>query len=323
MIMTAQTLIDQIQAIIEAELRTLDKKTLTNYVSIRRQVAAAARAMWDKVAVAPRYAVEVGAIRYVDRSEAFKYGRMAKLEGEIKGLARRGMLTDISNLQYHGMRVYELEHNGMAWVYNQAYGLPITGGVKVPLVAQAVYSDFSGRSFIGTLQKNWAAYADDIIALAHRELNQGASYSQIAREIVSLTDRSYSSSLRVAATETHRIQTMAFEDSLGLLDDVGADYGKMWVASLDSKTREDHQSMDGVEADGDGIFTLPDGSAGPGPGLTGEASQDINCRCTAVAIINGQKPTERRIRGEGIVPYKTYAEKFGNVTITELRKYKP
>jgi hypothetical protein len=221
------------------------------------------------------------------------------------------------------MRVYELEHNGMAWVYNQAYGLPITGGVKVPLVAQAVYSDFYGRDFVKTLQKNWAAYADNILALANRELNQGASYSQIAKGIVDLSNRSYADSLRVAATESHRIQTMAFEDSLGLLDEAGADYGKAWSAAIDDRTRQDHVDMDGVEAADDGIFTLPDGSTGPGPGLTGSAAQDINCRCSAVAIIAGQRPTERRIRGEGIVPFETFSERLESVKVSEIKPYRP
>jgi hypothetical protein len=323
--MTAADLNKQIQKLIEAELRALDRETLTNYASVRRAVLAGARSMWDKAAITPRVSVETGATVYVDKSIAMKYGRFDKLTEEVRGVVKKGLLTDISNLEYHGKRVYELEYNGAAWVYNQGYGLPITGGVKVPLIASAVYSDFYGRSFEATLRKNWALYADDILAGITRELNLGHSYTQMARAIQARTDRAYSDSLRVAATEAHRIQSMAHEDSLGLLDELDVSYQKIWLATIDQTTRQDHQDMDGEPADDDGIFTLPDGATGPGPGLIGEPQHDINCRCVAITAINGERPTERLIRGEGIVPFETYTERLArgaDIPMRELRAAK-
>lgn len=322
--MTAQTLIDQITRLIEAELRALDRATQQNHLSVRRSVLAGSRSMWDKAAVhAPKVSIETGSIQYVSYTEAMKYGRYEKLTKDVNGIVRRGMLTDISNLEYHGKRVYELQYNGMAWVYQQGYGLPITGGVKVPLVAQAVYSDFYGRAFDATLRKNWALYADDIMAAVTRELRQGHSYTQLAKVIQDRTDRSYSDSLRVAQTEAARIQAMAREDTLGLLDEAGVEYKKYWISTIDSATREDHQQMDGEFADANGIFHLPSGASGPEPTLTGSPGDDINCRCTSGTTIDGQRPEERRIRGEGIVPYETYAQRLerkADIPLTALRR---
>jgi hypothetical protein len=127
---------------------------------------------------------------------------------------------------------------------------------------------------------------------------------------------------------------------LALLDEVGAEYGKLWVHKIEGASksytpREDHVDMDGVEADKDGIFHLPSGATGPEPRMTGNAADDVNCGCYAVAIINGEKPTERRITGGSemvdgkrvykpsqIIPYETFREREargGSIPVREIR----
>jgi SPP1 gp7 family putative phage head morphogenesis protein len=318
--LTAQTLIDQINRIINAEYALLDRTVRQNLLGVRKSVMAGAQSMWDKVDIEPVLNPTTGNVAYVSRTEAFKYGRFEKLTAEVKGAVRVGMVTDIRNLESNGKRIYEAQYNGMAWVYNQGYALPVTGGVKVPLIANALYSDFYGDTFDHLLRKNWSVFADDIMAQLTRELNQGHSYTKMAKSVQTLTNRQYANSLRVARTEAHRIQAMAIQDSYKLLDEVGAEYRKMWVATIDDRTRDTHVDMDGELADENGIFSLSSGATGPGPGLTGEASEDINCRCTDIAIIDGEKPTERRIRGEGIVPYEAYKERLGATTMTEIRE---
>lgn len=58
---------------------------------------------------------------------------------------------------------------------------------------------------------------------------------------------------------------------------------RVWSATLDPRTREDHTSMNGREVEGmNAPFTLPDGSQMLGPGdtsLGAPASQTVNCRC--------------------------------------------
>jgi len=58
---------------------------------------------------------------------------------------------------------------------------------------------------------------------------------------------------------------------------------RTWSATLDSRTREDHVSMDGQSVDGmDAPFTLPDGSRMLYPGdtsLDANPDQTIQCRC--------------------------------------------
>jgi hypothetical protein len=321
--MTVQDLYDKINELIDAELARLDSLSKANYMARRAAILGAVRDLWDAAAINPRKDDMVGNITYVSRAEAFKYGRIDKLNALVNEQAKLGALTDISNLEKQGIKIYTTQYDGYAWAYSQGYALPITGGAKVPLVAAALYSDFYGAAFDKTVRKNLGAYAEDIISTVTRELNQGHAYSKIAKAITEITDRSYSNALRVASTEGGRIQSQAYVDSLALLDDVGAEYGEMWQSTIDDKTRSDHIEMDGKMADNDGIFHLPGGATGPAPRMTGVAKQDIFCRCTAVTIVNGENPTERRVRGEGIIGYETYKERLergGDIPIRDVRK---
>lgn len=316
--MTAKDLEDKIQKLIEAEINKLDRETRKAYIELRKQLKANAQELWNVAAVNPEKSAEIGNIVYVSRAEANKYGRLDKLTQENINIAKKGLLTDISMIERGGYNIYDLSYNGSAWVYNQGYGLPITGGVKVRLIAETLYSDFYGATFKQTLKKNWAKFIEDINNQITRDLNQGKAYSVTAKNLSDLTNKQYKSTLRVANTEGHRIQSMAHQDSLKLLDQVGAEYEKIWRSILvGDERREDHLQMDGETADKDGVFHLPSGASGPGPGLTGNASDDINCKCYDIVVINGEAPSERRINGQ-VVPYDDY--KTSGPSLTEVRK---
>jgi hypothetical protein len=65
--------------------------------------------------------------------------------------------------------------------------------------------------------------------------------------------------------------------------------------------------MDGQVMEND-VFIFPNGKTTPGPKRSGVAAQDINCRCRVVAETEGYTPTVRRIRDEGVQPYKTFRQ---------------
>lgn len=319
---TVQDLFNQIDDLIEKQIDTLGKAAAAQYRKNREKILAAVRDLWDKASVPPRKSAQTGNIRYVDRSQAFKYGRFDKLTEEIQGVRRTGVAWDISALESAMIDVYNDSYNGAAWVYNQGYGLPITGGVRVRLAANAVYSDFYGDLFDKFLRKNWATFETDILQTARRGLNQGLSYGRIANQLQGLTESSYSKMLRIATTEAGRVQTVASIDSLDLLKETGAEFEKEWFKNANGPgvaDREDHWSMNGRKADKDGIFTLPDGAAGLGPRLTGSARNDINCHCSFITIVEGQRPEEVRIRDGGIIPFDEFS-RGKRVTKSQIKK---
>ncbi len=114
-----------------------------------------------------------------------------------------------------------------------------------------------------------------------------------AEQISRITERYSEKLLRYRAETVARTETMealnsskraAYEQTIA---ETGADADlsvKRWIATKDSRTRDQHRAMDGIEVIGlDAPFTLPDGSQMMHPcdtSMGAPASQIIQCRCT-------------------------------------------
>ncbi|GAG59054.1 unnamed protein product, partial [marine sediment metagenome] len=114
--------------------------------------------------------------------------------------------------------------------------------------------------------------------------------------------------MRIARTEAHRSQIKGELDNIDHAEEQGIIIQKIWLTALDWRTRDDHASMDGQEADKDGNFHFPSGGTTRGPGQSGIAEQDIHCRCDIMEEVDGIRPEKRRLGKEGIGEYKNYGE---------------
>jgi hypothetical protein len=98
------------------------------------------------------------------------------------------------------------------------------------------------------------------------------------------TEMSANKTIRIVRTEGHGTQSvgrkLAVDNIEGAADRLGVKIKRVWVATNDDRTRDSHLAMDGKEADDDGLFTFPSGVRTEGPGMSGVAEEDINCRCT-------------------------------------------
>lgn len=131
----------------------------------------------------------------------------------------------------------------------------------------------------------------------------GEGYSKIAARIEKSVGFGKVKARRVARTEGHRVQTTARMDSAKEAAK-HANMKKMWMSGLDSRVRPAHRKLDGKVLDVDGVFVSTAGGKGQGPGVMWNASDDCNCRCTIVYLVNGKKPEVRRARNEEDAEYQ-------------------
>jgi len=59
---------------------------------------------------------------------------------------------------------------------------------------------------------------------------------------------------------------------------------KEWLATQDERVRDSHKDMDGQKQPVGSEFVSPDGFSAEYPGDFGIASEDINCRCSVIAV---------------------------------------
>ena len=72
--------------------------------------------------------------------------------------------------------------------------------------------------------------------------------------------------------------------------DQGIKVRAQWLSARDDGVRESHQGADGLVIEMGGNFVLESGASGPAPGSIGEAAEDINCRCTVIALTGDKGP---------------------------------
>ena len=199
--------------------------------------------------------------------------------------------------------------------YTGAYAIEKSAQAKIGYyklntaeVKAAVQNPLSGVALSERLAKNRAELLFKTKAQLTQGLIRGEPYAETAKRLTKVYNGDAKKALRIIRTESHRCEAMGVSKSIDDAEDKGVEFERIWQTSLDSETRDDHVAMDGRAADKDGLFTLPDGSRCEAPGLTGEPSQDINCRCTVYGQIKGFAPGMRRIRGAGVIPEESVTE---------------
>ena len=159
----------------------------------------------------------------------------------------------------------------------QGQGIPLI----LPLDQEQMISAITLNSKLSAPLYNALGYNVDYLKTSVRQeisrgIAQSLSYQEIARNIKNTTKVDYNKSLRIAKTEGHRIQCESAYNVQVRAKQNGADIVKQWDSTLDSRTRESHQKLDGEVVGVDEKFS--NGLLYPGDS-NGVASEVVNCRC--------------------------------------------
>lgn len=142
---------------------------------------------------------------------------------------------------------------------------------------------------------------------------QGESIDDIARRIARDTAQQNSKAMiRYARTATTGAQNAGRMETMHRARGMGINIRKQWLATLDRRTRDSHQHLDGQEADVDEPFKSDFGDI-MFPGDPSADPADVyNCRCTMVYVYPGYSadPGERldNVTGEHVRGDITYDE---------------
>jgi len=238
--------------------------------------------------------------------EARRYGRLDSVKQAIGEEYKKLTGFEIKGIRDNSASIYAEAYYGTAWAYDQAIGVEVKWPIlPVDAIRASVWSGATGENFSERL-KQWNI--KELLTLQSKitsGLAQGFGYAKVARRIKKEVNDDYSRIVRIVRTEAARNYT---QGHLQLYDNLpeGIKARKRWVATLDTRTRDAHGTLDAQYADENGNFHSPTGAVGPGPGLMNNAADDINERCRIVDVIEDLAPEYRRIKGGGIEPYKTY-----------------
>lgn len=285
-----------------ANLNQYERQALGHYAealeAIRRDIAA----------IYERYSVD-GSLTYAEMS---RYNRLAALEKQITEDLRPVFLKDRNLIEKMSRVQYEESFYRHAWAIDQQSGVALTWGLLRESDVIASVANPLRKIAETSLKQDGIASIRRVIT---QGLIRGQSYPQMARgirNVVLSTERDSIAvrAIRIVRTEGNRAMVLGQQATYEKASDMGVDVVPVWDATLDSRTRPSHGALDGVAAkyDDEGAYWDTEVGKVRGPGRSGVASFDINCRCRITGRVEGYEPTMRRVRGEGVVAYKTYDE---------------
>ena len=180
----------------------------------------------------------------------------------------------------------------------QAYQLTQDAGMNLSF---AIYDEHTAEMLIrdnpellprrmdvnGKKDKAWNR--SKIAGAVTQALIQGESIPKLAKRVAMQTGETnmkamvrYARTAMTGAQNKGRIAMLQRAKGMGIL------VKKVWLATLDSRTRDSHQHMDGVTAEVDEKFVTPLGSKMECPGdMNGKPGDVWNCRCTLTYEYDG------------------------------------
>lgn len=237
--------------------------------------------------------IESTFIKYGDNvslGQLYNNNRLLNLQTDIKevlkdlGISTKDLITD--NLK----DVYKLNEYKVTTFIDKKLKLDF-GLLNEKTINTSILNDLA-------LVK-WKTISDTNILTLNNNINEtittglikGTGYKKVAKEVTNAYNVTASKSNRIVRTESHKVQSLTKEEDHKALNNRLKESGlaiitkRIWHASLDSRGR--HGFMNNVETNDNDMFNFK-GMEVSSPGLTGIASEDINCRCsTSIKIIKG------------------------------------
>ena len=235
---------------------------------------------------------------------------MERYETIIKQLAeeiKNANVTASNMINGELINVYSVNYNYGAYMvenasgYNCAFNIYNTNAIK-KLLADNI-NPFTMISLDEAKDK------DIIYRLLKRQfaaaIINGETIEDIANRVKATTEKNMNDSIRIARTETTRIQSLGRQDAFNYGESKGLKLSKKWISTADSRTRERHLKMMNETVGLNEKFS--NGLEFPGA-IGGPASEVVNCRCTHVVEFDGIEKSEEELELEEELKEMAYKE---------------
>lgn len=234
--------------------------------------------------------------RFLDEVEKHLNGISPRVSKQIKTTVQ-----EMYKLSYDGM-VDAVRKSATSEALREA--LQGVKAVTPEVVKAAVENPIAGLTLADTLEKNRREIIYNIKKQIGIGLTVGDRMSTMARRIADSLDGDYKKAVGIARTEVHRVREAGHIDCVQEIDTTlqsgttSLRMVKTWLSMQDERVRPQHRyktkkgwrtvirgtanhiKMNGQTVLANEPFDLGGGITAMAPGQSGDASNDINCRCT-------------------------------------------
>lgn len=236
---------------------------------------------------------------YIENYENLSFSKRLEVENQIKVAKRIDEILWKLQEETHPTIENYIKNNAHHGYYGTWYAMEGANNIQMDLgflnenyIERLVNKKVSGKSFSKRLYEHRTKLADNVIQELLRGATKGKGYSVVAKNVAEQTEANYKQALRIARTEGGRVQSESTQRTYKEAQKKGVQLRKMWLATLDKKTRHQHRELDGQIVEIDQKFKFGRYEA-DGPRLFGHPGLDIHCRCTTISVVYGIKPELR------------------------------
>lgn len=261
----------------DAKLKALEKQIKTTYTKAYQEMKKEASDILAKIEMNPDMSLAQ------KMALMTKYDRLNTLSTQLANTAYNANITAQRMINNEMVNIYDINYNGDA----ERLGFGLIDHTAIKKILKEEENPFNMISSL----RDKEGIRNQMKGQLLTGLLKGESINKIARRLKDVSEKSLKDSIRIARTETIRVQNSAKMDIGKEGQRLGYEMEKVWIATTDGRVREDHLAMNGVAVDQDDPFILPDGSKMMFPGdisLGADASQVCNCRCTIIERIKKQ-----------------------------------
>lgn len=195
-----------------------------------------------------------------------------------------------SFLRYNGDTAY----NSLFYEFEMSKKIPLAFGMLTDKQLNVIINTpVASRKLSTRLKGNASKMKKNLNRVLMQGFGKGLSTQKMARQISDIGGAEYRRAMNIARTEAGRVTGVTRQQSQNHAKELGVDVKKKWVSTLDGDTRTNHRELDGQVKEIDERFSVG-GHSALQPHMFGIASEDCNCRCTTISVIEGYEPSLRR-----------------------------
>ena len=272
---------DKIHKWTDEELKRLEKRINSEYTKAYQEIRKEMADIMQKISTNPNMSLQQ------KMAAMNKYNRLQNLTNQMAGVLQDTNKTAQSFISKSMQNVYKMNYNFSA----EQLGFSLLDNTAVRNILTGEVNPFTKLSIAGEQDKR------AIMRRLESELTtgilKGESIPNIAKRLKGVSEGYLGDTIRIARTETTRVEGSARQ----AVGDEGKRLGfkmmKRWVAAPDGpapqgRVRDEHWEADGQEVPNDEPFTVG-GEEMMYPGdisLGASAWNVVNCRCTIVNFIS-------------------------------------
>ncbi len=258
----------------EKELKALEKRIKAEYTKAYNEMRGQMAKIAEKLALNPNLSPQQKLALLAENE------RLTNLCLQMSDVLKDTNKVATGFVTKSAANIFKVNYNADA----ERLGFSLLDNTAVKNILTGEVNPFTKLSIAGDLDK--AALTRRLESEMITSILKGESIPNMAKRIKSVAEGYLKNTIRIARTETTRVENSAHQAVGERGKELGFNMWKRWVATEDGRTRDEHAEADGQEVPIDEPFVVG-GEEMMYPGdisLGASAENTINCRCVMVTF---------------------------------------